>query len=58
MRAVATITLYVYGDSEQELKQNAEKYAEKLRSLEDNRASLEKLHLNEFGNLKSTEIKI
>ncbi len=58
MRAVATITVYVYGDSEKELIEQAKKLANELKNKYDNQAEVEKLERQEFGTLNTKEIKL
>lgn len=58
MRAVATITVYVYGDTEKELIEQAKKLADELKNKYDNQAEVEKLERQEFGTLNTKEIKL
>lgn len=48
-RAVATFTVYIYGDNEQEMFNEAKRIERKILDLDDNRASLDKLTIAPFG---------
>ena len=58
MRAVATITVYVYGNNLEELVEEAHKLEKELESKYDNGAKVEKIQQLEFGSLKTKEIII
>lgn len=51
MRTTATITMYVYGENEQECFNQAELIAKNLKNHYDNQASVEHLHNTPFGTL-------
>ena len=58
-RAVATITVYVYGETVNDLKNEAKRHEAILLNDGDNRAEVEKLHLVEFGKIgEAKEIKL
>lgn len=50
-RGVATITLYVWGDNDQELLNEAKRYEDILKQHGDNHARVEKLHDAPFGSI-------
>ena len=59
MRGVAAISVYVYGETEEELKKEAEKLASILREHDDNHAKVDCLYeapLAKIGDLR--EIKL
>jgi len=58
MRAVATITVYVYGDTEKELIEQSEKIAQELKEKYDNQAVVEKLERLDFGMFKNKKINL
>jgi len=49
LRAVATVTYYVFGDTKQELDAEAKKIASEIEQKYDNSASVEKVELMNFG---------
>ena len=56
-RGVATITCYVYGETDEELKENANELCTLFQ--DENDANVEKLHLVEFGKIgEAKEIKL
>lgn len=50
-RAIATITVYVYGETEQEQFDKAKEIAKKINLIEDCNASVEQLHSAPFGSI-------
>lgn len=57
-RGVATITLYVWGDNDQELLNAAKHYEFILKQHGDNHARVEQLHDAPFGSIGSGIKKI
>jgi uncharacterized protein (UPF0210 family) len=56
-RYAVTIDLYVHADSDAEAIKQADKIAEKLRSKEDNHASVLEIWENQFGSLNHRLVK-
>ena len=59
-RGIATITVYVYGDNDQELMNDAKNICRTINAHQDTRAGVEKLHNAPFGSYgdEITEIDI
>lgn len=57
-RAIATITVYVHGEDEKEMFDNAQRLAQALNQIEDCQAEVEELHEKPFGALEVTPIDI
>ena len=56
LRAIATITVYVYGETNTELLEEANKKTKTLNNNDDCNATLDKLQLNKFGSLDLKDI--
>ena len=54
-RGVATFTVYVYGDNEQEMFNEAKRIERKILDLDDNDAKLESLNHAPFGSIDPME---
>lgn len=55
-RGIATITIYVSGENDQEMYDDAKMISEKMNHLFDCRATVDKLHSSPFGKLDVKEI--
>ena len=58
MRYVATITVYVLADSDEEAHVQADLLAEEIRYSEDNNARVEAIHEQPFGTTENREVKL
>lgn len=57
-RYITTISFYTYAETDQEAFDESQKVCDEMKAKLDNRASVDSLHSQPFGTLKSTEINI
>ena len=55
-RYVLTLDLYIYADSDEDVKELAEQFAKDLDQLHDNKCNVVEIHENEFGTIGNRKV--